>query len=325
MRGRGRLILPAREGEVVSGVDEKETGGKLMIINLRRYTYIISAVIILAGIVHIGLNRGLKMGIDFAGGNVIQVRVLDESVDIGEMRDVLVGTGHGNNVQKINEPGKNIYILRTLAQEKNNERVINDITGALRDRFGADGIVIEKVDSVGPRISALLLRSSYIIGAVALVLILLYITFRFRFRFGVAAIIALIHDVLIVLSFISFSGKEMSTFILAALLTIIGYSLNDTIVVFDRARENLKSSKSYQEYPVTINRSIRQSLSRTLITSVTTLIAVLSLFIFGGDTLRDFAFALIVGIIAGTYSSMFIASALIVDWHLWHPEKVKKA
>jgi preprotein translocase subunit SecF len=296
-----------------------------MIIDFRRYTYILSAVIILAGVVHMGINRGLNMGIDFAGGNMLQVRFLDPDVGIGEVRDVLVETGYGNNVQKLNEPGQNIYILRTLAQERNNDQVIDTITRSLRERFGDDAIVLERVDIVGPRISAYLLRSSYIIGAVALVLILLYITFRFRFRFGVAAISALVHDVLIVLAFISFSGKEMSTYILAALLTIIGYSLNDTIVVFDRTRENLKTSKAYQDYPATVNKSIRQSLSRTLITSVTTLMAVLALYIFGGNTLRDFAFALIIGVLAGTYSSMFVASALIVDWHRWRPEKVKKA
>jgi preprotein translocase subunit SecF len=194
----------------------------------------------------------------------------------------------------------------------------------LRERFGEDRVVVEKVDIVGPRISNYLLRTSYIVGLVAVLLILLYTTLRFRFRFGVAAICALIHDVLIVISFISFFGKEMDTFILAAVLTIIGYSLNDTIVVFDRARENLKTSRDYEEYENTVNLSINQSLSRTLITSITTLLVVVSLYVFGGNIMRNFAFALIVGIIAGTYSSMFVASAIIVDWHRWSPEKVRK-
>jgi preprotein translocase subunit SecF len=180
------------------------------------------------------------------------------------------------------------------------------------------------VNIVGPRISAYLLRNSYIVGVVAIVLILLYTTFRFRFRFGVAAITALIHDVLIVVSFISFFNKEMDTFILAAILTIIGYSLNDTIVVFDRARENLKSQKAYEDYEETINRSINQSLSRTVITSLTTLLVLVSLYVFGGALIRSFAFALIVGVLVGTYSSVFVASAIVVDWHRWKPEKVKK-
>jgi len=296
----------------------------IKILHIRKFTYMLSAIIILAGVVNMTIHHGLKMGIDFAGGNVVQVQFTDPNITIGEVRDVLIGTGYGNNVQKIDDPVKNLFILKTLARERDNDKIIADITDALYKKFGRDTIIIEKADIVGPRISKYLLRSSYIIGIVALVLILLYTTFRFKFRFGVAAIIALIHDVLVVLSFISFFGKEMDTFILAAVLTIIGYSLNDTIVVFDRARENLKSSKAYEDYTGTVNRSINQSLSRTVITSVTTLLTVLSLFIFGGNTMKDFAFALIVGIIAGTYSSMFIASAFVVDWHRWRPEKMKK-
>jgi len=262
------------------------------------------------------------MGIDFAGGNIVQVDLLDKGIEIGEVRGVLISTGYGNNVRKIEDPVKNTYILRTLTHEKDNDKVIEDIKSALTYRFG--NVIFERIDIVGPRISKYLLRTSYLIGIVALALILLYTTFRFRFRFGVAAICALVHDVLIVLSLISFLGKEMDTFILAAVLTIIGYSLNDTIVIFDRIRENLKTSKAYENYEVTVNTSINQSLSRTVITSMTTLLVLLSLYIFGGNTMKDFAFALIVGVIAGTYSSMFIASALVVEWHRWKPEKVKK-
>jgi preprotein translocase subunit SecF len=296
----------------------------LNILHYRKITYIISAVIIVAGLGHIAIRGGLRMGIDFAGGNMLQVDIMDSYVSIGDVRDVLIGTGYGNNVQKIDDPDKNLYILRTLAAERDNDKIIDDVAVALRAQFGDDMVNIEKVDIVGPRISSYLLRTSYIVGLVAILLILFYTTFRFRFRFGIAAICALIHDVLIVMSFISFFGKEMDTFILAAVLTIIGYSLNDTIVVFDRARENLKSSKAFENYENTVNKSINQSLSRTLITSITTLLVVLSLYILGGITLRNFAFALIVGIIAGTYSSMFVASALVVDWHRWRPEKMKK-
>ena len=294
----------------------------LKIIQYRKFTYILSAVIIFSGIINIAIHKGLKMGIDFAGGNLVQVDLLDKGIEIGEVRGVLISTGYGNNVQKIDDPVKNTYILRTLTHEKDNDKVIEEIKSALTDRFG--NVIFERIDIVGPRISKYLLRTSYLIGIVAIALILLYTTFRFRFRFGVAAICALVHDVLIVLSLISFLGKEMDTFILAAVLTIIGYSLNDTIVVFDRMRENLKTSKAYENYEVTVNTSINQSLSRTVITSMTTLLVLLSLYIFGGNTMKDFAFALIVGVIAGTYSSMFIASALVVEWHRWKPEKVKK-
>ena len=294
------------------------------IVKYRKFAYILSAAIIVAGIVSILLQGGLKMGIDFAGGNILRVEISAEDVDIADVRAVLVETGYGNDVQRIDDPVRNLFLLRTRAYERDNDRVISEIKDALREEFGEGNTAFERTDIVGPRISAYLLRTSFIVGAVAIVLILLYTTLRFRFRFGVAAIAALVHDVLIVVSFISFFGKEMDTYILAAMLTIIGYSLNDTIVVFDRARENLKTQKAYDEYESTINRSINQSLSRTAITSLTTLLVLIALFIFGGMTMRGFAFALIVGVIAGTYSSMFVASALVTDWHAWKPEKVKK-
>jgi preprotein translocase subunit SecF len=294
------------------------------IIKYRKFAYVLSAVIIVAGLANILLHGGLNMGIDFAGGNVLRVEIQAENVDIADVRSVLVETGYGNNVQGIDDPVRHLFLLRTRAYERDNDRVIKEMKDALKEHFGAENVIFERTDIVGPRISKYLLRTSYIVGVVAIVLILMYTTFRFRFRFGVAAIIALVHDVLIVVSFISFFSKEMDTFIFAALLTIIGYSLNDTIVVFDRVRENLKTQKAYDDYPGTINKSINQSLSRTVITSVTTLIVVVTLLVFGGTTMRSFAFALIVGVIAGTYSSMFVASALAVDWHRWKPEKVKK-
>ncbi len=294
------------------------------IVKYRKFAYIFSAIIIISGAVNITIHKGLNMGIDFAGGNVLRVEIKQKDVEIGEVRDVLVSTGYGSNVQKIDDPVKNIYLLRTRAYERDNDRVIAEIKEALKERFEASNVVFERVDIVGPRISAYLMRTSYIVGLVAILLILLYTTFRFRFRFGIAAITALIHDVLVVISFISFFGKEMDTFILAAILTIIGYSLNDTIVVFDRARENLKSQRAYEDYEETINRSINQSLSRTVITSVTTLLVLIALYVFGGTMMRNFSFALIVGVLVGTYSSMFVASAIVVEWHRWHPEKVKK-
>jgi len=297
---------------------------KLKIIQYRKFAYILSLAIIISGLVNIAVHRGLKMGIDFAGGNMLQVEVKDKNIGIKDVREILVSTGYGNNVQKVDDPKRNIFILKTKALPKNNENVINTIKKALFDKLGAQNVEIMSVNVVGPRISKYLLRTSYIIGIVAIGLILLYTTFRFKFRFGVAAIIALVHDVLVVLSFISFFGKEMDTYILAAILTIIGYSLNDTIVVFDRARENLRSTKAYDEYELTFNKSINQSLSRTIITSFTTLLSLFALYFFGGLILRNFAFAIIVGVIAGTYSSIFVASAIVVDWHRIKPEKMKK-
>ena len=295
------------------------------VIKYRKIFYLISAAVILAGFASIALHRGLKLGIDFAGGNLVQIELMDKSVGIGEVRQVLESTGYGGNVQRVDDPERSIFILKARALETNNTRVINAIKSAFSGKYGAENVVFERIDIVGPKISKYLLRSGYIILAVAVALILLYVAFRFRFRFGVTSVLALFHDVLVILAFISLFGKEMDTFQFAAILTILGYSINDTIVVFDRVRENLKSSRAHEDFAGTFNSSINQTFSRTLLTSGTTLIAVLVLWIFGGPTTRDFAFSLTVGIVSGTYSSIFIASALVVDWHEWKPEKMKTA
>jgi preprotein translocase SecF subunit len=204
--------------------------------------------------------------------------------------------------------------------------VIESIKSAFARTYGEDSVVFERVEIVGPKISKYLLRTGYIVLAVAVGLILLYVAFRFQFRFGVTAVVALFHDVLVMLAFISLFGKEMDTYQFAAILTIIGYSINDTIVVFDRVRENRKATRAYgsEEYADLFSTSISQTFSRTLLTGATTLVAIAALWAFGGATTRDFAFSMTVGIVSGTYSSIFIASALVVDWHKLKPEKVKK-
>lgn len=295
------------------------------VIKYRKIFYLLSAAIILAGLASIALHGGLKLGIDFAGGNLVQIELMDKSVGIGEVRQVLDSTGYGGNVQRVDDPEKSIFILKTRALETNNTRVIDAIKSAFSGKYGAENVVFARVDIVGPKISKYLLRSGYIVLAVAVALILLYVAFRFRLRFGVTSVLALFHDVLVMLAFISLFGKEMDTFQFAAILTILGYSINDTIVVFDRVRENLKSSRAHEDFAGTFSSSINQTFSRTLLTSGTTLIAVLALWIFGGPTTRDFAFSLTVGVVSGTYSSIFIASALVVDWHKWKPEKMKTA
>jgi preprotein translocase subunit SecF len=292
----------------------------------RKVFYVVSLAVILAGIASIAIKGGLRLGIDFAGGNLVQIDILDSSAGIGEVREVLESTGYGNNVQRIDDPDKNLFILRTRALETGNTRVIDAIKSAYIGKYGEGNVVFERVDIVGPKISKYLLQTGYIVLAVAVGLILLYVAFRFQFRFGVTSVIALFHDVLVMLAFISLFGKEMDTFQFAAILTIIGYSINDTIVVFDRVRENRKATRAYgnEEYAELFSASINQTFSRTLLTGSTTLVAVAALWAFGGVTTRDFAFSMTVGIVSGTYSSIFIASALVVDWHMWKPEKVKK-
>jgi preprotein translocase subunit SecF len=292
----------------------------------RKVFYLISLVVILAGVASIAIKGGLRLGIDFAGGNVVQIDMQDKTVGIGEVRQVLESTGYGNNVQRVDDPEKNLFLLRTRALETGNTQVIDAIKNAYIAEYGGANVVFERVDIVGPKISKYLLRTGYIVLAAAVGLILLYVAFRFQFRFGVTAVFALFHDVLVMLAFISLFGKEMDTFQFAAILTIIGYSINDTIVVFDRVRENRKASRTYggEEYAELFSHSISQTFSRTLLTGATTLVAVAALWAFGGATTRDFAFSMTVGIVSGTYSSIFIASALVVDWHMWKPEKMKK-
>jgi preprotein translocase subunit SecF len=295
------------------------------VIKYRKIFYIISVAIILAGLASIAMHGGLKLGIDFAGGNLVQIDLMDKSVGIGEVRQVLESAGYGSNVQRVDDPEKSIFILKTRALETNNTRVVNAIKTAFVQKYGEGGVVFERVDIVGPKISKYLLRTGYIILAVAVALILVYVAFRFQFRFGVTSVIALFHDVLIMLAFISLFGKEMDTYQFAAILTIIGYSINDTIVIFDRVRENMRSSRAHEDYDGTFNTSINQTFSRTLLTGGSTFVAIIVLWIFGSPVTRDFAFSLTVGLISGTYSSIFVASALVVDWHKWKPEKMKTA
>jgi preprotein translocase subunit SecF len=294
------------------------------VIKYRKIFYLISAAVILAGLASIALHGGLKLGIDFAGGNLVQIELMDKSVGIGEVRQVLESTGYGSNVQRVDDPEKSIFILKTRALETNNTRVTNAIKSAFSGKYGAENVVFARVDIVGPKISKYLLRTGYIILAVAVALILVYVAFRFQFRFGVTSVIALFHDVLIMLAFVSLFGKEMDSYQFAAILTIIGYSINDTIVIFDRVRENMRSPRAHEDFDGTFNTSINQTFSRTLLTGGATFVAIIVLWIFGGSVTRDFAFSLTVGLISGTYSSIFVASALVVDWHHLKPEKVKK-
>ncbi|MCS7181268.1 MAG: protein translocase subunit SecF, partial [bacterium] len=174
-------------------------------------------------------------------------------------------------------------------------------------------ILIKGVSVVSPSMSITLRKRAIKAFLIGLIGILIYLTIRFEFRFAVAATIAIFHDILVVLSFLAFTGKQIDGFVLAALLTIAGYSVNDTVVIFDRIRENLRKTRS-TDYLTIFNKSINETLSRTILTVLTTLFVVLTIFFFGGETLHTFAFCLIVGFIFGTYSSIFIASAIVIDW-----------
>ena len=269
----------------------------------------VSLALIVIGIGSIVLHKGLNYGIDFAGGTLIQLK-FNDAADIRKIREGLKGVDLGESViQEYGSPEE--VIIRVEKSSEDLQNLSDKITEALGKTFGEGAFIVERVEVVGPQVGQDLRTKALRALLFAMIGILIYITFRFEFRFAVGAVLALIHDVFITVGIFSLLNKEFTLPIIAALLTIVGYSLNDTIVVFDRIRERMKLKKK-ETYEETINQSINQTLGRTLLTSLTTLVVVLALFFLGGEVIHDFSFALIVGIMVGTYSSIFIASPTLV-------------
>ncbi len=363
----------------------------------RYKAFILSAVVIVAGLVSLAIKGGPDLSIDFEGGTLIQVR-FDEPVPIGDLRGTVEDAGYDGGeiqefgasneylitIEKISEGGQaserllealntafpacgwvvvssrdmepdlsenfeggNLVIVSAdsippiemlksgvkkqgvgiveLTRESSSavafslpymgieSKAVGKLVSAMEARFPDREIDIRRTETVGPKIGEELKNRTWAAIVISLFGILVYISWRFEFKFAIGAILALIHDVLITLGLFSIMGKEISLVIVAAFLTIVGYSLNDTIVVFDRIRENF-SLRRRESYEKMIDISINQSLSRTVITSLTTLVVVMFLFFYGGEVIHDFAFALMVGIIVGTYSSIFVASPILVEW-----------
>ena len=259
-----------------------------------------------------GLNYPLQLSKE---PSYLNIKNADESnyVTIDKIRSSLTSLGNPQ-VQVVGKESNQEFQIRVGDPEGNMKRELeNKIVNLLETSFGSHVAVVKQSDYVGPKFSSTLARASISLTLTALVLVLVYLWFRFKLAFGVSAIIALFHDVLIMLGFIGTFRLEVSTTTIAAVLTIIGYSLNDTIVVFDRIRENTGLLKG-EKFSRVVDISITQSLSRTIITSLTTLIAVLALYFFGTGSIKGFALNLIIGIVAGTYSSIFIASPILLGW-----------
>jgi len=272
---------------------------------------IISGIVILIGLGSIVFSGGLKYGIDFAGGTLVQLQFKNPP-DIEVIRDGLKTIGLGEST--IQEFGsKKDILIRVERSEEKLEAVGAMVKRSLSQKFNSGDIIVERVEMVGPKVGRDLREKALLSILYAIIGIVIYISWRFEFQYAIAAIIALIHDVLVTMGAFSILDKEFTLVIVAAFLTIIGYSLNDTIVVFDRIRENLRR-KGKLSLSEIINSSINQTLSRTLLTSGTTLLVVLALFFFGGAIIHDFSFALLVGVFVGTYSSIFIASVFLVYW-----------
>ena len=251
--------------------------------------------------------KGLNFGIDFKGGTLIELRSTDSKINVSSLRDNLSQMNLGD-VSVKNFGIETDFLIKFENNE--NKNVIEEIKKNLDKSFG-NSFNFRRVENVGPKVSAELLRSGVIAISVALFLMLVYIWIRFEWQFSLGAIVALFHDVIVTLGLFSLLGLEINLSIIAAVLTIVGYSMNDTVVIFDRVRENLRKYSDIKIFELT-NISINETLSRTLITSVTTLLALLSIFFFGGEVLKGFSLAMIFGVIFGTYSSIYIANTVLV-------------
>ena len=254
--------------------------------------------------------KGLNFGVDFKGGTLIELRAKDSQISTSSLRDSLLKMDLGDiNVKKFGDESD--YLIKLEKKEKNNKNFISDIKKNLDKNIGT-GYSFRRVENVGPKVSAELLNSGIIAIGLSLAAMLFYIWIRFEWQFSLGAIVALFHDVLITLGIFSLFSLEINLSIVAAVLTIVGYSMNDTVVIYDRVRENLKKFSDIKIYDLT-NRAINETLSRTIITSVTTLLALLSIYLFGGEILKGFSLAMILGVIFGTYSSIFIANPILVS------------
>ena len=279
-------------------------------LSMRRFGFVISGSFILAGIVSLLLQGGPLLSIDFTGGTLAQLR-FEEAPDIAKVRSALQALDVGiGEVQTFGTPNE---ILIRLQLSQNAENLTTELKAALQAQFPGQSIDFRRVETVGPKIGSELKGKAFFAVFTAIIGILIYISIRFELKFAIGAIAALIHDVLITLGIFSILNYEISLAIIAAFLTIVGYSLNDTIVVFDRVRENMKLLKNIDQKTI-FNKSINESLSRTIITSLTTFAVVFILYIAGGEVIRYFAFAMIIGVIVGTYSSIYVASPVVFLW-----------
>lgn len=279
-------------------------------IGARRKAITVSISLILLGLIFVVLRGGFNQSIDFTGGSLVEVK-LDRPVPLQDIRSIVEQAGFsGAEVTTFGAPEEVLIKVKRIGEAA---AAADRISEALSANLAGHTVDIRRVETVGPKIGGELRKAAFWAIIYSLIGIIVYISWRFEFRFAVAAIIALIHDVLITLGFFAITDREISLAVIAAILTIVGYSLNDTIVLFDRVRENLKTRRR-ENYEQLINSSINEVLSRTIITSLTTLFVVLCLAVLGGEVIRDFALTLVVGVTVGTYSSIYIASPVIIFW-----------
>ena len=269
---------------------------------------LISIFLVLISIILL-IFKGLNYGVDFKGGTLIELRAKDSQINITNLRESLLNMKLGDvSVKQFGN--ENDFLIKFEKKNDNNPNFIQEIKEDLTKSIGS-GFNFRRVENVGPKVSAELLRSGIIAILLSLAAMLFYIWIRFEWQFSLGAIVALMHDVLITLGVFSLFNLEINLSIVAAVLTIVGYSMNDTVVIFDRVRENLKKFSDIKIFNLT-NISINETLSRTVITSITTLLALLSIYFLGGEILKGFSLAMILGVVFGTYSSIYIANPILV-------------
>lgn len=283
-------------------------------IGLRKYAFILSVILVTTGIVAlVQIWRGqANLGIDFAGGTALQLK-FEKPLKMEQARKVLeVSAFHDSELQHFTE-GNKLLIQVKKPFEGQESKVSSQIMTAFSKEFSDNKFIVESTTEIGPKVGKSLRDDALIAVVISLIGMIIYLAWRFEFSFGVAAAIATFHDVLTVLGLFFILGKEVNLLLVTALLTLAGYSLTDTVVVYDRIRENLRL-RTKDDLGTVMNSSINEVLSRTIVTTITVFLACLSLFLFGGEVIHDFSLALLIGICVGTYSSIFVASPLIYEW-----------
>ncbi len=284
-----------------------------------KYAVLFSVVLTILCIISIAW-RGLNYGVDFAGGTLVQIK-FHKAASADDIRKVLIKIGIDDSV--IQPFGTDEVIIRTAKSSSEIKGLSSKIEESLNAAYGKDAFQVQRVEVVGPKVGKDLTQKAIMAVIFSWIGMVIYIAIRFEFRHAVGGIVGVIHDVIIVVGIFSIFSIEFTLTIVAALLTIIGYSIHDTIVVFDRVRENVRKN-TRKDLPTVMNESINQTLSRTILTSFTVVLVVAVLFIFGGAVIHDFAFALLAGVIFGTYSSVFIAAPVVLAWEKYRPSTLRK-
>jgi preprotein translocase subunit SecF len=291
-------------------------------IGKKKFALWISTVAILLSVGSIAYHGGLRYGVDFAGGLLIQLRFA-KATEVSEIRNALERMGSKDAMVQ-NFGGENEFLIRIEKASEDIDKKSQEIQASLRQQFKDKGVEIRRVEVVGPKVGKDLKTKALWAVGLALLAIMIYVAFRFhQFGYGLGGIAALFHDIIVTFGAISILNLEYSLSLMAVILTIIGFSINDTIVIFDRVRENIKKIRK-ENLPTIFNVSINETLGRTILTSGTVMIVVLILFFFGGDVIHDFTIALIVGLVTGTYSTMYVASPVVLLWEQYVTKRKRR-